>query len=100
VDRGVVQPVRTQRIDVIALDGRGLTRQLDREGAERAKAWILRKVAANGGVDELVWGALGTEVVGVRLDSVVAVVRPRDDHGEELTLDPAQPGPSVHRLAV
>ncbi len=39
---------------------------------------------------ELVWGALGTEVVGVRASSVVALVRRRDNGGQQLALLPGQ----------
>ena len=49
---------------------------------------------------KLVWGALGTEVVGMRPDSVVAVVRPRDDDGEELPLGARQLGAAEHDLPV
>ena len=41
-------------------------------------------VVVRGVFGQLVGGALGTEVVCVRANSVVAVVRPRDDDGEKL----------------
>jgi hypothetical protein len=49
---------------------------------------------------KIVWGALGTEVVGMRLDSVVAVVRPRDDDGEELAVGAGQLGATEHDVPV
>src|SRR5688572_11220268 len=45
-------------------------------------------------------GALGTEVVRVRAYSVVAVVRARDDDGEQLALGPGQLGGAEHDLLV
>jgi len=43
-------------------------------------------VVVGGVLGKLVWGALGTEVVGMRLDSVVAVIGPGDDDSEELAV--------------
>jgi hypothetical protein len=77
VDRLVAPAVPAERVD-IGLLGRGRDeRQLDREVAERpdGRRQLGLPVVVRGVVCEPVCCALGTEVVGVRADSVVAVVR-------------------------
>jgi hypothetical protein len=61
---------------------------LRREVAESAnpRFEVLVAIVVGSVFGELLRGALGTEVVGVRPNSLVAVVRARDDHREELTL--------------
>jgi hypothetical protein len=54
--------------------------------------------AGRGVCGKLVWGALGTDVAGMRLDSVVALVRPGDDDGEELAVGAGQLGAAEHDL--
>ena len=88
VDRGVAPPLAAQARDVRLTDGRGPVRQEHGEVAERANPRLeLRLPVVVGGVlRQLVCCALGTEVVGVRANSVMAVVRARNDDGEELSL--------------
>ena len=88
VDRGVAPPLAAQERDVRLAYGRGLLRQEHGEVAECADPRLeLRLPVIVGGVlRELVCCALGTEVVGVRANSVMAVVRARNDDGEELSL--------------
>ena len=57
-------------------------------------------VVVRGVFGQLVGGALGTEVVCVRANSVVAVVRPRDDDGEELALGPRELRAAEHDRAI
>jgi hypothetical protein len=63
-------------------------RQMDGEVAKRAHVLLEvgLPVVVRCVLRELVWCALGTEVVGMRLNSVVAVVGARDDHREEFPL--------------
>jgi hypothetical protein len=98
VDGGVSPAVRAEGVRVLSADGRGLERQLQREVAERADARleigdakVVQRV-----LGQLVGCALGTEVVGVRASSVVAVVRVRDDDREELALDARKLGRAEH----
>ena len=90
MDRSVVEAVRAQRVGVGGSDRGGLERQLSRVIAERARPGVeigVSVVVLRVGC-QLVWGALGTEVVGVRAYSVVAVVCAGDDDGEELAVGP------------
>ena len=84
----VVEGVGAKRIDVVRRDRRRLACHPNGEAAERAQARVLRQLAVDGVLDELGWGALGTEVVGVRAYSVVAVVCAGDDDGEKLAVGP------------
>jgi hypothetical protein len=88
VDRGVAPPLAAQAPDVRLAYRRGLVRQEHGEVAERADPRLeLRPPVVVGGVlRELSCSALGTEVVGVRANSVMAVVRARNDDGEKLSL--------------
>ncbi len=75
-DRGVVQPDRVKRVDVRLLDVGCRVGELDRELAQRplARRQLGLPPVVRGVSCELSCGALGTEVVGVRLRSVVAVL--------------------------
>jgi hypothetical protein len=92
VDGDVAPAVRAQAVRVPAGDRRRLERQLEREVAERADARLEvgGSVVVQRVLGQLVGCALGTEVVGMRMSSVVAVVRGRDDDGQELALDPRE----------
>lgn len=92
VDGGVAPAERAKGLRVLRGDGRRLERQLQREVAERADARleIGGAIVVQRVLGQLVGCALGTEVVGMRASSVVAVVRVRDDNGEELALDPRE----------
>ncbi len=98
MDSDVAPAVRPQCLRVVAGDGRRLQGQPEREVAERADARLEagRPVVVQRVLRQLVGCALGTEVVGVRVSSVVAVVRRRDDDGEELALDPRELGRAEH----
>jgi hypothetical protein len=76
VDCRVVEAVAAERLDVGCGDSGGSAGELGREVAESACSRVepCRAIVDGGGLDELFWGALGTEVVGMRTDSVVAVV--------------------------
>ena len=88
MDRLVVEAVAPELLDVLRTGRRGCQRQLDRVVAEStcARVEVGSPVVVLGVPSELLWCALVTEVVGVRAASVVAVVRGRDDGGEELAL--------------
>jgi hypothetical protein len=77
VDPCVAQADRTQAIDVRLGRRVGLVGELDREVAERARPLVelCGAVIVLRMLCQVFRGALGTEVVRVRLDSVVAVVR-------------------------
>jgi hypothetical protein len=98
VNRGVAPPLVAQARDVLLAHGRGLMRQKHGEVAERADLWLqLRLPVVVGGVlRQLVCCALGTEVVCVRANSVMAVVFAGNDHGEELALGSGKLGRSEH----
>jgi hypothetical protein len=63
-------------------------RQSDREVAERPnpRVEIGVSVVVSGVLGQLLGCALGTEVVCVRVNSVMAVIRAGDDDGEKLPL--------------
>lgn len=89
-DRCVVEAVGAQRVDVGGVDLRREMRQPDREVAEGA---LSRREARLAVVvcrvlRELVVCALCTEVVGVCLRSVVAVLLGRSHRGEQLAFLP------------
>jgi len=87
---GRVSPAElAQALHVVRLDGGRGVRDLHREVAERADARleIGLPIVVRGVVCELVRGALGTEVVCVGADSVVAVVGARNHDREQLALD-------------
>jgi hypothetical protein len=88
VNRLVAPSVPAERVDVGLGRGGRDERELDGKVAERpdGRREVGLPVVVGGVVRELGWCALGTEVVGVRADSVVAVVRARDDHREQLAL--------------
>jgi len=88
VDARVAQAVSSKAVDVGRRNRGGLVRELDCKVAQRAnpRLDVRFPVVVRGVRGKLVWGALGTEVVGMRLDSVMAVVRPGDDDGEELAV--------------
>jgi hypothetical protein len=88
VDRRVGPSLGAERIDPLLVHGSGLVREPDREIAESPNAGleIGLSVVVRRMLRKLVVCALGTEVVGVRTDSVVAVVRTGDDEGEQLPL--------------
>ena len=78
VNRLVFPTMRAQTIDVTLRHRRRLGRQLNREVAERqhGKLEVGLPIVVGRVLCELFWGALATEVVGMRANSVVAVVRP------------------------
>ena len=85
VDRGVVEPDRTEPVRLGRPHRGGVERQLSRVVAKRSGAHIeigCEPIIVFGVVGEFFWCALGTEVVGVRPSSVVAIVRRRDDRRE------------------
>ena len=86
MDRAIRQTGRAECVDRGCGDRRGLPRHLNGEVAERAEPLVeVRPTVVVGDMlGQLVWGALGTEVVGVRLNSVVAVVRRRHHDGKQL----------------
>jgi hypothetical protein len=88
VDACVAPAVASKAVGVSRRDRTRLVRELDCEVAQRPdpRLDIRFPVVVRGVRGKLVWGALGTEVVGMRLDSVMAVVRPGDDDGEELAV--------------
>jgi hypothetical protein len=88
VDRGVAPPLAAQTCDFCLAYGTGLVRQKHGEVAERADPGLELRlpVVVSGVLRELVCCALGTEVVGMRTNSIMAVVRARNDDGEELSL--------------
>ena len=77
MDRRVVEAVRAKRIRVRRPDSRRLESELAGVIAERARALVEVRLAVVvlRVPRKLVWGALVTEVVGVRAPSVVALVR-------------------------
>ena len=90
MDRDVVPAGGTERLDVVEADRGGRSRELDGEVAESAdgRCEIGLAVVVRGVSCELLVCALGTEVVGMSTGSVVAVVRARDDDGEQFPLLP------------
>ena len=77
-------------------------RELHRKVAQGAepRLEIRVPVVVGGMLGKLVWGALGTEVVGMRLNSVVAIVGSRDDDREELPIGAGKLGAAEHDFAV
>jgi hypothetical protein len=91
VNRRVVPAVCPQVLDAGGRNPGRRRRQQNREVAERPDPRLeigLPIVVGRVG-RKLVWCALSTEVVGVGVNSVVAVVRARDDDGEKLALGAA-----------
>ena len=92
MNRRVGPPLAAKGLNLWAgIRGR-LASQLHGEIAEREQTWleaglaiVVRRV-----LRQLLCCALGTEVVCVRLNSVVAVVRAGDHHREKLTLRAAE----------
>jgi hypothetical protein len=70
------------------------------EAVTSARRPYLPVWASRGRRGKLVWCVFGTEVVGMRLDSVVAVVRPGDDNGEELAVGAGQLGAAERNFPV
>ena len=77
------QRVRVLRADLGPREGElaGVVAERQRPGVEVTVAVVVLGMRR-----KLVWGALGTEVVCMRANSVMAVVLTRDDDGEQLTL--------------
>jgi hypothetical protein len=102
VDTRVAPAVTSKAVDVNRRDRSGLVRELYREVAQGPdpRLDIRFPVVVRGVGGKLVWGALGTEVVGMRPDSVVAVVRPGDDDGKELAVGAGQLRAAEHDLPV
>jgi hypothetical protein len=98
VDRRVGPSSAAERFDLRLVQGGRLVRQRDREVTESANARLEFRlpVVVRRMLGELVVCALGTEVVGMRTNSVVAVVRARDDNGEELPLRAGELGRAEH----
>jgi len=87
-DRGIIESVCAECVDVgLAHLGREL-RELHGEVAERsfARRKVGLPVVMSDVFGELGWGALGTEVVGMRLRSVVAALLGGRDGREQLAL--------------
>ena len=76
MDRGVVDSLGAKSLGVVGPDRRRGERQLPGVVAERTRPRVQRRLAVVvlGVCRKLVWGALVTEVVGVRAPSVVALV--------------------------
>ena len=87
-DRGVVQPLRLEHVDVRLVHLRRAVRQLDREVAERtlARREVGLAVVVLRMLCDLVVCALCTEVVCVCDRSVVAALLCRRDRREQLAL--------------
>ena len=83
MDRAIVEPDCAERLDVFRPDRGREVRQLASVVAERAQPGleIRSAVVTLSLCGQLVWGALGTEVVGVRAPSVVALVLCGDNGG-------------------
>jgi hypothetical protein len=98
VDRGIGPAFRTEPLDLRLADGGRLVRQSNGEVAEVAYAWLEvgLPVVVSRMLRKLVVCALGTEVVGMRADSVVTVVRAGDDDGKELPLCARELGGTEH----
>lgn len=99
VDRGIVETHGPQRVGL----GRADLRRRDGERAcvvtQRPGARVeigSTSVVVFGVVGELAWGALGTEVVGMRAASVVALVGRGDDRCQQLALLSREPGRAEH----
>src|SRR6185312_6703587 len=92
VDRRVAPALRAHGIDVCAHDLRRLERHLDGEVAQAAHARLEVRlpVVVSGVLRQLVGCARGTEVVCVRANSVVAIVRARNDDRKQLALCPRE----------
>ena len=92
VNARVAQAVTSKTVGISLGDRSRLMRELHRKVAQGSdpRLDLSLPVVVRGVFGELVWGALGTEVVGMRLDSVVAVVRPGHDDGEELAVGAGQ----------
>jgi len=102
VDARVAPALASKVVGVSRRDRSRLVRELHGEVAQGMdpRLEIRLPVVVRGMRGKLVWGALGTEVVGMRLDSVVAVVRPGDDDGEELAVGAGQLAGAEHDLSV
>jgi hypothetical protein len=89
VDGRVAPAELAHALDVVRADGGWRVRDLDREVAQYADARleVRLSIVVRGVLCELVRCALGTEVVCVRADSVVAVVGAGNDDREQLALD-------------
>jgi hypothetical protein len=98
VDGGVAPPESAQAVDVIPADSRRRVGHLDGEITELAQAGLEvgLPIVVRGVLRELIRCALGTEVVGVRANSVVAVVRAGDDDRQQLALGARELGGAEH----
>ena len=92
VDRRVAPAVPAQVLDVALAERGGLMHDPHGKVAERSKGRLEvgLPVVVGRMLGEFCSGALGTEVVGMRANSIVTVVGARDDDGEELALDAGQ----------
>ena len=90
MDGRVVPTVCAELVGVGRPDGNRCPGELDRIVAQRAygRGEVRGPVVVGCVLRDRFGCALGTEVVGVGPDSVVAVVLTRDDDGEQLTLLP------------
>jgi cell division septum initiation protein DivIVA len=102
VDARVAPAVASKDVGVSRRDRSRLVREFHGEVAQGMdpRLEIRLPVVVLGVRGKLLWGALGTEVVGMCLDSVVAVVRPGDDDGEELAVGAGQLRGAEHDLPV
>jgi hypothetical protein len=88
VDCGIAPALGANGLDVAGRNPRGLERDLDGEVTQAAnlRLELSLSVVVRRVLGELFGCALCTEVVRVRANSVVALVRPRNDDGEQLAL--------------
>ncbi len=102
MDACIAPVVASKALGVSLRDRSRLVGELHSEVAQGSnpRLEIRFPVVVGGVLGLLVWGALGTEVVGMRLNSVVTVVRPRDDDGEELAVGAGQLGATEHDVPV
>ena len=90
MNAGIAPPLLSEKRDLRLVHRGRLMRQARGEVAQRAdpRLQVGLPVVMRGVLRQLLGCALGTEVVCMRVNSVMAVVRARDDDGEKLALGP------------
>ena len=98
MDSGVAPALVTQLLDVALPDRSRLVREVQGEVAKRAYARLEVRllVVVRRVLRQLIRCALGTEVVCMRANSVMAVVRTRNDDRKQFPLDPGELGWAEH----